>query len=252
MLGPYRSPRRFTYTRRQVWSGYAQAIEAAGFVPKPEFVAVIAAHGALETGHFQAGCWENNAGNVKPGTKWTGPYTCIVLNEDLPGRGLVWFSPEGELVGGRGSALKYPPRPVPPGHPQTQMRAYDTLAEGIADKIRFLQKPSYAFAMACAQRGDASGYVRAIRKNNYFTGYRDQPDPCQYELSVISIAKTYLELGLAVEAEQDLSPVCIEHFGTCEAERFDVDIIGAELRAQVAILHQQHLEDIVDDARRSR
>ncbi len=207
MLATYVKPLRTVYSRIEAVAAYWDACTDLGMHPSVSLVTVLVAHGALETGNFSA-CWNNNVGNVKLGS-WTGNFTCIVLNEVLKNSAtgkheLVWFAPEGELTGDprKGGKLKpaYLEKPlsVPPGHPQTRMRAYPTLAKGVEDKIRFLLSPHWNPVLKPARVGDASTYGRLIRAHGYFTAYKGDPDPCQYEKDVISLCNTYRPLVIQV------------------------------------------------------
>lgn len=197
MLGQYVRPARTIITKLEACVAYWDACTSLGMKPTIPLVTVLVAHGALETGHFES-CWLYNVGNIKAGGSWTGKYTCLSCNEILKAGGpLVYFTPQGELTGNPkyGGKLKTPydqnPLPVPEGHPQTRFRAYDSLAQGVEDKIRFLLKPYWEPVLKPARLGDVSTYVRMIRIRNYFTAYRGQPDPTRYETDVISLTKTY-------------------------------------------------------------
>ncbi len=220
MIGPYVRPTRTLYSREQAVIAYWDACTALGMHPTVPLVTVLVAHGALETGNFQTGCWLSNVGNIKASEAWSGSYTCITLNEILKNKTTgkleeCWFAPEGELTGDpkKGGKLKAAylanPIPVPSGHPQTRMRAYSTLAQGVEDKIRFFLKPAWEPCLKPARLGDASGYVRAIRVRNYFTAYKGQPDPTRYELDVISLCNTYRPIVQLV-ASGNLKAVPVE------------------------------------------
>lgn len=187
-------------SKQEAAYGYWRACADIGLAPSVDLVSVLVAHGALETGNFSVGLFNGNVGNVKAGPSYVGKYTCITLNEILrnPKTGKneeYWFAPEGPLTKHpkHGGVLKYAPMPVPPGHPQTRMRAYDTLDDGIEDKIRFMLQPAYSNALDHARRGDAGSYVRSIRARHYFTAYADIPlnQVTPYETSVVSLARAY-------------------------------------------------------------
>lgn len=200
MIGTYVSPVRCSYSREQAVLAYWMALDTLGVKPTVELTSVLAAHGALECGNFSGGLWNNNPGNVKASEKWEGQFTCITVNEILKGPDGKfherWFAPEGELSG-KGGNLLGAPLPVPPGHAQTRMRAFPTLDDGIADKLRFLLSPRWAPCLEPAKRGDASAYVRAIRARGYFTAYADVPQDkaTPYETSVIRLVSSYRPLA---------------------------------------------------------
>jgi hypothetical protein len=187
---------------------YAQGLELElggdGAVPAG-LIAVLMAHAALECGRdpirnlIGPSCWRYNFGNVKASESWAGLFTCITLNEYLTEGGkrtLIWFAPEGRLAGGPGTAIVGPSSPVPDGHPQTRMRAHDTLAEGIAAKIAFLSQPRFGAAMSYARAGNPDGYVRAIHAQRYFTA-----DLEPYARAVSSLTKTYALIAQKIASE---------------------------------------------------
>lgn len=141
-----------------------------GAPPRDEQLAVLFAQTRLETGNGQH-CWNGDLGNIKRPESEVGMFTCITLNEVI-GKRLVWFAPEGELVGGLGSALKGAPLAVPDGHPQTRMAALENHTEAGRFYVDFLAKRTrYAQAWqhgvlagdpaACSQLLGAAGYYTA-------------------------------------------------------------------------------------------
>jgi hypothetical protein len=199
----YVRPQLCKYSKSDAAMGYWKACADAGLTPTVPLVSVLVAHGALESGNFQIGCWNNNPGNIKAGELYVGKFTCITLNEILrdPKTGAFserWFAPEGELTGNprKGGKLLHPELllPVPPGHPQTRMRAFDTLDEGLQSKIKFFRQPTWAAVLEPAKNGDASGFVRAIRARRYFTAYATLPlnQETPYERDVVSLTRTYM------------------------------------------------------------
>lgn len=224
----YVPPRRTPAPPLEVSLAYLDALTSlTGIVPGPQAVAVLHAHGALETGHFDH-CWNGNAGNIKASEDYEGFFTCITLNEKLSRGGkkiYVWFAPEGELTDSpaRGGVLTGQRFTVPNGHPQTRMRAYPTLADGIADKIKFLLGPRWIGALDFAHAGDPEGYVEAIRDRGYFTA-----DLEPYARAVSLLYRKFLPLaqgsvehpiGLHPHEEQAIE----ECVGTCF--RFDPRIL---------------------------
>jgi hypothetical protein len=202
MLATYVRPLRTTCSRMEAVQAYWLACESLGMKPTIPLVSTLVSHSALECGNFEK-AWNWNISNIKAGGAWEGLYTCITLNEVLKVKGeptLVWFAPEGQLTGDprKGGKLKAPylenPLSVPPGHPQTRMRAFESLTQAVENKIRFFLSPNWETCLKPARIGDVSGYVRMIRVRNYFTAYKGQPDPCRYETDVISLANTYRPL----------------------------------------------------------
>lgn len=191
-------------------------------------IAVLMAHCALECGRdivrgmIGPSCWNFNLVNIKASESYEGLFTCITLNEYLMRHGkrtLVWFAPQGELVAGPGSALQsaYAEKPwsVPPGHPQTRMRAHVSLEQGVRDKIAFLSQQRFAKARRSAWAGDAAQYVADIHKQKYFTA-----DVGPYQRSVVSLTHSYepiarrisdTPLALPPATEQRIAEVIATH-----------------------------------------
>lgn len=217
----------------------AQAIETGfggdGHVPAG-MIAVLMAHNVLEGGRDVAAgtvlnsLFNHDCGNIKAGDSWTGKFTAIRLNEYLPVNGtrtLIYFSPNGEEIGGMREKLG-PIKPgtehaVPLGHPQCRMRAFDSLAAGIANKNAFLNQPRFAKALAYARAGDASNYVLELATEKYFTASVDA-----YRRGVVSLAKTYDAIAhktadtpiVLSPAEEGLIDACT---GECSRSIWNID-----------------------------
>jgi hypothetical protein len=154
--------------------------------PRDEVLSLALAKSALETGRWKA-IWNDNWGNVKAGSTYGGMFTCITLNEVLSGK-VVWFAPEGQLAGGRGSAVVGQRYDVPPGHPQTRMRAYANHYDGAYAYVDFVSgKQRYAASWQALLAGDPVGYVRELKKAGYFTA-----DEEPYRKAVVSLHKEFL------------------------------------------------------------
>lgn len=147
-----------TYTEPQVtplsWHDASTALRWALGDPSLEVLALCLGKSALETGRWQK-IWNYNFGNVKAGGSYVGMYTCIRLNEVIKGV-VKWFNPDSE-----GFA-------VPPGHPQTRMRAFANAYDGAQSYVEVMQvrfKPAFDAMLT----GDPTKYVRALKAMNYFT-----------------------------------------------------------------------------------
>jgi hypothetical protein len=146
---------------------------------------------ALETGRWSS-MWNGNFGNVKASDKYEGFYTAIVLNEVIGGK-VVWFAPSGRLTGNPAKGgvhardLADEGRKIPPGHPQTRMRAFTSAADGALDYVRFVAGGRYAAAWGLLLQGDAPGYVSALKKAGYFTA-----DEATYAKGVISLQREFI------------------------------------------------------------
>lgn len=149
--------------------------------PSVNTLALLAAQCALETGRWKACHW-NNWGNVKASISYEGHYTCFRLNELIKGK-YVWFSPDTD-----GWAL-------PPGHPQTRMRAYQTSAEGATAHLKFLWGyKRYAQAWKAALRGDPNAFVVELKNAGYFTAHLEP-----YLKAVESLTREYRRAAEALK-----------------------------------------------------
>ncbi len=144
--------------------------------PSLDTLRLAVAQCCVETGDF-AKMRNNNWGNIKAMGSYDGEYTCFKLNERLPGRGVVWFSPEGELdkegnvVGERFSVPTVPTEGVF-GHPQTRMRSFPVPSQGALDYVRLIsRKPRYKAAWAALLAGNAKEFVHELGKAGYFTAH---------------------------------------------------------------------------------
>lgn len=153
--------------------------------PTPEALALALAKTALETGRWKS-IWCANWGNIKASATYEGMYTCITLNEVIGGK-VVWFAPEGQLAGGRGTPVVGKVYDVPPGHPQTRMRAYANRFDGAFAYVDFVSGGRYAHAWIRLLAGDAPGYIRALKAKGYFTA-----DEATYAKAVISLQKEFI------------------------------------------------------------
>lgn len=238
----------------------AQAIETAyggdGRVT-PGLIRVLIAHAVLEggrdiqTGQVLTSTFCHAVGNIKVGAKWTGKYTCFRLNEYLTRnntRTLVWFSPGFEEIDGTRDTVGAP-RPgtecaVPPGHDQTQMRAFDSLLDAVQKKAEFFRDERFGQAMECARNGDAEGFVRGIHKARYFTA---PVDP--YVRGVTGLAKSYAQVAdqtaftpaiLGVR-EENLIDACIRE---CSRSVHHVELIPLEVDWQQ--LNRDRTRDVLE------
>jgi hypothetical protein len=137
--------------------------------PSLEVLALALAKCALETGRFRA-IWNWNWGNIKAGPKYPGNYTCIELNEVLGGK-VVWFSPEGRLDK-KGGKVVGELHSVPPGHPQTRIRAHVNEFDGAMRYAEFLHRDAAGNVRPMWNAlllGEPIAFVRAMKAAGYFT-----------------------------------------------------------------------------------
>lgn len=125
----------------------------------------LAAQIALETGRGKY-THRNNLGNVKGSDSYRGSVVFFRCNEVLGGN-VVWFDPF---------------------NPACRFRAFDTLAAGAEQQIRFLgQSARYAQAWKAAMGGDPTGFVDELARARYFTA-----DPTTYRTAVVHLFQQLL------------------------------------------------------------
>lgn len=152
--------------------------------PSTPVLALALAKTALETGRWRA-IWNNNWGNIKCSESHEGWFTCIGLNEVI-GNHVVWFGPAGQLnrKGGEVIGARWN---VPPGHPQTRLRAYPDALAGAEDYVHFVATGRYRDAWSELLEGDAAGYVHALKMKGYFTA-----DEATYARGVSSLQREFI------------------------------------------------------------
>lgn len=153
--------------------------------PSVEVLSLALAKTALETGRWTQ-IWNSNWGNVKAGETYQGMFTCIKLNEVLGGK-LVWFAPEGQLTSKTGVVVGKVWE-VPPGHPQTRMRAYANNYDGVDSYVDFVSGGRYKAAWAKLLAGDAVGYVHSLKLAGYFTASEEL-----YRKGVVALQNEFLK-----------------------------------------------------------
>lgn len=153
---------------------------------RDDVLALALAKSALETGRWQK-IWNWNWGNVKAGESYFGMYTCIRLNEVIDGR-VRWFSPEGE----DGKPERYA---VPPGHPQTRMRAYANRYDGAHSYVDALVR-LFPRSYEALFHADPAAFVRTLKSERYFTAAEGP-----YRTAVTSLQHEFLRAlrGLPIE-----------------------------------------------------
>jgi len=133
--------------------------------PARSVLALALAKTALETSRWQA-LFNHDWGNVKASEAHAGTYSCYACCEVLPS-GLTWFIPEGELDA-KGGCVVGKVWLVPPGHPQTRFRAYESALDGAVAYLELLGSDRYGDAWEWLLLGDAVGTVHALERKGYF------------------------------------------------------------------------------------
>jgi hypothetical protein len=177
------TPMPFEVARQALRAGLREP--PAFLEPRREVLALCLAKSALETGRWQK-IHNSNFGNIKAGESYSGNYTCILLNEVIDGR-VRWFAPHGEVIrlqGGSFTNTSDKRHPIPPGHPQTRMRAYAGPTDGAGQYVDFLRaRPKMWNALLT---GDPHQFVRALKAGGYFTA-----DEAPYARAVASLFKEF-------------------------------------------------------------
>ena len=198
MKAVWLADQRTVLTAPEVLRAIARVLtDVEGREPAPITVAIHGAQSAGESGRWKSCHWFN-LDNTKAGLTWEGHYTCYKCNEQVAPKDWRFFLPEGELVGGFGTALRHPPLPVPDGHPQTRFRAFQSLEEGAREHVLF-EKRRYPEAYQAASYGDVRGFVLGLKSRGFFTA-----DFEPYYKMVASITREYLPL--AAESHRDTVP----------------------------------------------
>lgn len=193
-----------------------------GKTPSREFVAILTAQCALESGRWKS-MHRNNPGNIKASASYEYFYCQFRCNEVIGGK-VEWFDPP---------------------HPQTNFRAFLDLETGVIDYLRFLSgRKRYAAAWVAAERGDVVGFVRALKLGGYFTA-----DEAPYLRAVVSLFNEYLRMLNA--PERDTEPPRDE---LNEAQAIAVIAPDPErlLHTQAVLMVQESWERLRDVAREER
>lgn len=193
MLAAYAPPQVTPFTVEELDRVISHGLSTIlGKRPSLETRAVALAKVRLESGNGRF-AWNFNIGNVKCPADVSGNFTCITLNEveKKPGDAkprIYWYQPDGELVGGKGSALKHAPLPVPDGHPQTRMRSLAGPTDGGIFYVDFIfSKPRYAKAGQALLAGNPELYSRELAAAGYYTAPVEQ-----YTATVMSLYRESL------------------------------------------------------------
>lgn len=228
MLAAYAPPKLTPFTieelDRVISNGLASVL---GKRPSLETRAVALAKVRLESGNGRF-AWNFNIGNVKCPADVSGNFTCITLNEveKKPGDAkprIYWYRPEGELVGGKDSALRFAPLPVPDGHAQTRMRSLAGPTDGGFFYVDFIfSKPRYAKAGGALLAGNPELYSRYLSEAGYYTAPVEQYTATVMSLYRESLARLSKKPYEAIEQPQRaewLNQLALDGFVARETER---------------------------------
>ena len=138
-----------------------------GSDPARSVLALALAKTALETSRWQA-LFNHDWGTLKASEAYEGTYSCHACCAVLPS-GLTWFIPEGELDA-KGGCVVGKVWLVPPGHPQTRFRAFESALDGAVAYLEVFASGRYADAWEWLLLGDTVGTVHALKRKGYFAG----------------------------------------------------------------------------------
>lgn len=239
---PVRTPLSFEEAAKVM---EAALFAALGEQPKVETLALALAKTALETGRWQQ-IWNDNWGNIKAGPDYVGQYTCITLNEVLAA-GVVWFAPEGQLNRKGGTVIgdRYH---VPPGHPQTRMRAYANAYDGAHSYVDFVAGGRYRDAWKELLQGNAYDYVMALHAKGYFTA-----DPLVYVKAVKSLHQEFIAKLEGLQADEAETPDCDDVRCLLAPQHWNVSAVRAHAQhhateSTFSLLEQARLEGMREAA----
>lgn len=179
--------------------------DALGTVPSADAVRLLAAHSALETGHWKS-MWNNNLGNIKSRRGDERGHTFFACNEILanaqarayvaqakprtdgkPGLNAAITRDRGD-----GTSIVW----FYPSHEGCRFRAYPTLREGVADYIALLvNHKRFKTCWPFVEAGDPVGFSRALKAARYYTA-----DESVYTNSVRSVLASFAKVEFSVEA----------------------------------------------------
>lgn len=135
-------------------SDYARALLLAwrdelGVIPTKAAAGVLWSQYMIETGG--KACWNWNIGNVK-------------ISASQVAAGLPWIDLPGtwEIIGGKRVVLA-------DGDPGRRFRAFDSLADAMAEHFKFLRGRRYAVAWPSVEAGDCAAFARRLKAAGYFT-----------------------------------------------------------------------------------
>lgn len=231
MTGAYAEPVVTRYSLEDM--EYALRVgltQVLGKRPTDQCIAVAMAKCRGETANGNA-VWNDNLGNIKPGSSWTGNFTCILLNEvelkkergDTKPR-VYWYDPRGELVGGKGSALREAPLAVPDGHVQTRMRSFAGRTDAGYQYIDFIfANPRYHRARDAMLAGNPEAYAHELKVAGYYTA----PEADYVKLvmalfkpSLAVVQKKHVEQPIVLERNDWHNQLLLDQWVDTEYERY--------------------------------
>jgi hypothetical protein len=239
-VAPEKTPLSFEQASRVM---SAALLSQLGEAPRVEVLALALAKTALETGRWSA-IYCDNWGNVKAGGEYVGMFTCITLNEVLKGEGVVWFAPEGRLTR-KGGEVTGERHEVPPGHPQTRMRAYANAFDGAHSYVDFVAGGRYRDAWAELLSGNAHDYVMALHAKGYFTA-----DPAVYSKAVLSLHREFLAKLNGQLASDTALPSCDEVHCLLAPQHWNVSAVRSHGQLWAIESMFENLETLRKDAHR--
>jgi hypothetical protein len=169
--------------------------------PSRASIILLLAQGALETGRWKSMyCW--NLGNIKAGKDVDHCYfRCNEVLSQKAAAEIHMKSTPGSVEIGRAVGSSVVVWFNPP-HPYCRFRAYATLDDGAVGYLDMLHR-RFKASWAQVLIGDPVEFVRALKKENYFTA-----DVVEYSKSVASLFNEFHKKlqGVAFEEDAVVSP----------------------------------------------
>ncbi len=229
MTGAYVEPKITRYSLDDMEYALRVGLTSVlGKKPTDECIAVAMAKCRGETANGNA-VWNDNLGNIKPGASWAGNFTCILLNEvelkkergDTKPR-VYWYDPRGELVGGKGTPLRFAPLEVPDGHVQTRMRSFANHVDAGYQYIDFIfANPRYHRARDAMLAGNPEAYAHELKVAGYYTAPEADYVKLVMALYLPSLAivrKQHVEQPIVLEKNEWHNQLLLDQFVEAEYE----------------------------------
>ena len=170
--------------------------QATGVDVLPGELALLLAHGALETGRWKSmHCW--NLGNIKAGEGEDHCYfECDEILTQKAAAEIHMKSKTGLVFIENVRADGMVRVRFLPDHTYARFRAYPSLRMGAVDYLLLLRR-RFKSAWEVLRKGDAAAFVDALKVARYFTA-----DVGPYKSAVVSLAKEFIPIVRRLDLEQ--------------------------------------------------
>lgn len=168
-LPPAKTPLTVGVVREALRAGLARLASRERWNEVREHTVLgLLAQSALETGRWKS-LWNYNFGNVKAGESYEGFFTCLPRVSEVLDGVEVFFTPQGRLEYD-GGPIEGKVWDVPPGHPQTRFRAFETVDGGVDAWLTALTQ-NFPIALQSLRAGAGmTDYAAVLKRQRYYTG----------------------------------------------------------------------------------